>query len=84
MRTSRIASAHTQASAASIGSEFNAAAHHAKPGTASGVNNANIKGANNTGRQPRITCNAQQRQRRERRQDQQADRGTHQSRGTAG
>ena len=58
VRTSRIASAHTQASAASIGSEFNAAAHHAKPGTASGVNSANVKGTNNTGRQPRITCNA--------------------------
>ncbi len=58
MRTNRIASAHTQASAASIGSEFSAAAHHANPGTASGVNSANVNGTNNTGRQPRITYSA--------------------------
>ncbi len=59
MRTNWIASAHTHAIAASIGSEFNAAAHQAKPGTASGVNKANVRGGtNNTGRQPRITCSA--------------------------
>ena len=58
MRTNRIASAHTHAIAASIGSEFNAAAHHANPGTASGVNRANVNGTKSTGRQPRITCSA--------------------------
>ena len=58
VRTSRIASAHTHASAASIGSEFSAAAHHANAGTASGVNSANVNGTSSTGRQPRITCSA--------------------------
>ena len=58
MRTSRIASAQTHASAASIGSEFNAAAHHANPGTANGVNSAKVSGISSTGRQPRMTCSA--------------------------
>jgi hypothetical protein len=58
VRTSRIASALTHASAASIGSEFSAAAHHANPGTASGVKSANVNGISSTGRQPRITCSA--------------------------
>ena len=58
MRTSRIASAHTHAIAASIGSEFSAAAHHANAGTPSGVNSANVNGISSTGRQPRITYSA--------------------------
>ena len=58
MRTNRIASAHTQAIAVSIGSEFSAAAHQAKPGTPNGVNNAKVNGINSTGRQPRITHSA--------------------------
>ena len=53
-----IASAQTQASAASIGNEFSAAAHHANPGTPSGVNSAKVSGISSTGRQPRITCSA--------------------------
>ncbi len=58
VRTSSTASAHTHASAASIGSEFSAAAHHANAGTPSGVNKANVRGNNSTGRQPRMTCSA--------------------------
>ncbi|CFE38153.1 Uncharacterised protein [Mycobacterium tuberculosis] len=53
-----MASAHTHASAASIGSELSAAAHHANPGTASGVNSANVNGIRSTGRQLDITYNA--------------------------
>src|SRR6478736_2003607 len=56
VRTNSTASPHTHASAASIGSEFSAAAHHANAGTDSGVNNANVNGSSNTGRQPRMTC----------------------------
>ncbi len=61
MRTNWSASAHTQASAASIGSELSAAAHQANPGTASGVNSANVNGISSTGRQPRMTCSARSR-----------------------
>ena len=58
VRTSRIASAHTHASAAIIGSEFSAAAHHAYAGTPSGVNSAKANGTSSTGRQPRMTHSA--------------------------
>ena len=58
VRTSSTASPHTHAIAASIGSEFSAAAHHANAGTPSGVNNANVNGSSSTGRQPRMTCSA--------------------------
>ena len=58
VRTNSTASPHTHASAASIGSEFSAAAHHANAGTESGVNNANVNGSSSTGRQPRMTCSA--------------------------
>ena len=58
MRTNKIASAQTQASAASIGNEFSAAAHQANPGTPSGLNSAKISGTSRTGRQPRITYSA--------------------------
>ena len=55
VRTSRTASATAQASAASIGNEFSAAAHHANEGSVSGVNSAKHSGTSRTGRQPRIT-----------------------------
>jgi hypothetical protein len=41
-----------------MGSEFSAAAHHANPGTASGVNSANVSGINSTHRRPTITYSA--------------------------
>ncbi len=44
-----------------MGSEFSAAAHHAKPGTASGVNSANVSGSSTTHRQPRMTYSARNR-----------------------
>ncbi len=61
VRTNSTASAHTQASAASIGSELSAAAHHANPGTASGVNSANVSGISSTWRHPRMTYSARNR-----------------------
>src|ERR1700716_3878470 len=64
VRTSSTASAHTHASAASIGSEFSAAAHHANAGTPSGVNKANVRGNSSTGRQPRNVARPPQRSRR--------------------
>lgn len=58
VRTNMIASAQTQAKAATIGSAFNAAAHHANAGRVSGEKSANVSGISSSGRHPRITCNA--------------------------
>ncbi|SHV27302.1 Uncharacterised protein [Mycobacteroides abscessus subsp. abscessus] len=58
VRSSRTTSATNQHIAASIGSEFSAAAHHVNPGTARGVNSVKVSGTTSTGRQPRIAHSA--------------------------
>ena len=61
MRINRIASPHTHAIAATMGSALSAAAHQAKAGNPSGLKRANASGTNIAGRQPRTTYSTRSR-----------------------